>query len=406
MTTAIKLTNISKLYRRGEIGYRTLREAITNFVLRRRTQSWLVWALKDINLELAKGEKLAVIGDNGSGKTTLLRIISGVTKPTTGEVEINGRVGALIELAAGFNPELTGRENIYLNAGLMGMSNREIDSKFADIVDFAELWDWIDTPLKRYSSGMYARLGFAVAIHVEPDILVVDEVLSVGDQAFQSKCLRRMEQMVAGACTLVFVTHSLGMAARLCNKGLLLDHGEVKAYGDIQDVLAIYNRHLLAATEKAIEKETQREKAVKKLAQIEDIFVLNQAGEKVLAVEKHEPFTLAVDYVVHEYLDNLMVAMNLETAERVVICRADNMDPDGYKPAEPGTYRWLVTFPGGLLRAGKYHFVAGLARSLADSVGIDARYGFFFDVFDSSGDHRYYAGVLGIPLEWRIVERK
>ena len=199
-----------------------------------------LWALRDVSFEVATGEVVGVIGRNGSGKSTLLKILSRIVKPTTGAATIRGRVGSLLEVGAGFHPELTGRENIYLNGAVLGMRKREIDKQFDEIVEFAEIERFLDTPVKRYSSGMYMRLAFAVSAHLASDILLVDEVLAVGDAAFQQKCLGKMDQMSKGGRTVLFVSHNLGAVVQLCSRAVLLRAGRVAALGRSETVVAGY----------------------------------------------------------------------------------------------------------------------------------------------------------------------
>ncbi len=249
---AIRVEGLGKRYRlahgqeRGS--YRTLRESVMNFVANPFKGKGSVeefWALKDVSFEVQPGEVVGIIGRNGAGKSTLLKVLSRITKPTTGRVEINGRVGSLLEVGTGFHPELTGRENIYLNGSILGMSRKEIDRKFDEIVAFAEVEKFLDTPVKRYSSGMYVRLAFAVAAHLEPEILIVDEVLAVGDQAFQEKCLGMMRAVSQSGRTILFVSHNLGALARLCKRGLVLGGGVVlHQEGPIGPAVDFYLRRL------------------------------------------------------------------------------------------------------------------------------------------------------------------
>jgi lipopolysaccharide transport system ATP-binding protein len=249
---AIHASGVSKQYRlgvRGEAGnYRTLTEAITGLFTapwrRRRRASnrsrSLFWALKDVSFDVHHGEALGIIGRNGAGKSTLLKILSRITKPTEGRVGIYGRVGALLEVGTGFHHELTGRENIYLSGAVLGMRRAEIRRKFDEIVSFAEVERFIDTPVKRYSSGMYMRLAFAVAAHLEPDILIVDEVLAVGDVEFQKKCFGKMSDVAHQGRTILFVSHNLSALANLCPKAFWLDQGQIKDYGDSSTVIQNY----------------------------------------------------------------------------------------------------------------------------------------------------------------------
>ncbi|HEU4794735.1 MAG TPA: ABC transporter ATP-binding protein, partial [Pyrinomonadaceae bacterium] len=234
MTPIVKAENLSKVYQIGTraTGYATLRESLTNAVrspfatLRRRTEATEdVWALRDVSFNVMPGEVLGIIGQNGAGKSTLLKILSRITEPTTGRAELYGRAGSLLEVGTGFHPELTGRENIYLNGAILGMTRPEIQRKFDEIVAFAELEKFLDTPVKRYSSGMYMRLAFSVAAHLDPEILVVDEVLAVGDAAFQKKCLGRMRDISTEGRTVLFVSHNMAAIRSLCQRGILLAAG-------------------------------------------------------------------------------------------------------------------------------------------------------------------------------------
>ena len=198
------------------------------------------WAVKDVSLAVARGEALGIIGHNGAGKSTVLKLLSGLLKPTKGTIEVNGSLSALIEVGAGFHPDLTGRENIYLNGAILGLSRTDVARKFDQIVEFSGIAEFLDTPVKRYSTGMYARLGFSVAAHVDPDILLVDEVLSVGDYLFQKRCMERMKEIIARGSAIVFVSHNLDAVASFCTRAILLDHGRVAAEGNPRDVITAY----------------------------------------------------------------------------------------------------------------------------------------------------------------------
>lgn len=261
MQPAISAHDLGKSFRVTTPGspamfaYRSLREDIGKLataplrLLRKRLDSTPVnnfWALKNVDFEINKGDVVAIIGPNGAGKSTLLKILSRITKPSTGCVKVRGRVGCLLEVGTGFHPELTGRENIYLNGAILGMRRHEIARKFDRIVEFAEIGQFLDTPVKRYSSGMYVRLAFAVAAHLEPEILIVDEVLAVGDVAFQRKCLGQMQEVGRSGCTVLFVSHNMPAVESLCSRALLLDRGQVAAQGDVHDMVQEYHRRILA----------------------------------------------------------------------------------------------------------------------------------------------------------------
>lgn len=258
MTVAIKVENLSKKYiishEKKAQGYKTLSESlmqgskrIANKIIHPFSSSEIesqtqeeFWALKDINFEINQGDKVGIIGRNGAGKSTLLKVLSRITDPTSGKIHINGRIASLLEVGTGFHPELTGRENIYLNGAILGMSRKEIKLKFDEIVAFAEVDKFLDTPVKRYSSGMYVRLAFAVAAHLESEILVVDEVLAVGDAEFQKKCLGKMDDVSKEGRTILFVSHNMAMISSLCDKGLLMQKGQIKHSGTMQAVVKEY----------------------------------------------------------------------------------------------------------------------------------------------------------------------
>jgi ABC-type polysaccharide/polyol phosphate transport system ATPase subunit len=242
MTPAIELDHVTKIYRRyGGRQFATLKSALLQrSILRDLQPSETFPALRDVSASVAAGQTFGVIGRNGSGKSTALKLVAGITKPTSGSVRVRGRISALIELGAGFHPEISGRENVFINGIMLGLSRRDIESRFDEIVEFAELKEFIDAPVKTYSSGMYMRLGFAVAIHVDPDVLLVDEVLAVGDEGFTHKCLDKFGEFKRRNKTILLVTHSLGLVERFCDEALWLDHGEKRAQGDPKRVIGAY----------------------------------------------------------------------------------------------------------------------------------------------------------------------
>jgi lipopolysaccharide transport system ATP-binding protein len=259
----LAIENLGKRYRvhaaagpRAAHGYRSLREEMMGWI--KSPFRWLAngvagsaerdfWALKDISFHVNQGEVVGIIGHNGAGKSTLLKILSRITKPTLGQVRLHGRVGSLLEVGTGFHPELTGRENIFLNGVILGMKRHEIQAKFQQIVEFAEIEQFLDTPVKRYSSGMYVRLAFAVAAHLEPEILIVDEVLAVGDLAFQRKCMGRMREVGRSGATVLFVSHNMPAIESLCTRAILLDHGQVALDGGVHELVQEYHRRVLQA---------------------------------------------------------------------------------------------------------------------------------------------------------------
>jgi ABC-type polysaccharide/polyol phosphate transport system ATPase subunit len=251
---AIELANVSKTYRRyGGKHFSTLKSALlSGSLIKDLRPDETFQALKDVSFSVPAGQTLGVIGRNGSGKSTALKLVAGITKPTTGHVTVRGRVSALIELGAGFHPEISGRENVFINGIMLGMTKREIQNRFDEIVDFAELREFIDAPVKTYSSGMYVRLGFAVAINVNPDVLLVDEVLAVGDEGFTHKCLDKFGEFKRRGKTILLVTHSLGMVERFCDEAVWLDHGEKKGQGDTTRVIGAYVSDVARQEEKLL----------------------------------------------------------------------------------------------------------------------------------------------------------
>ncbi len=261
MVAAVTVHELGKRYRvqrsagprGGHFGYRTLRDELVRLahwparLLGKQSDATVddFWALNGVNFTIDRGEVVGIIGHNGAGKSTLLKILSRITKPTKGAVSLRGRVGSLLEVGTGFHPELTGRENIYLNGAILGMRRHEIQAKFDAIVEFAEIGPFLDMPVKRYSSGMYVRLAFAVAAHLEPEILIVDEVLAVGDMAFQRKCLGRMKEVGRSGATVLFVSHNMPAIEALCSRAILLDHGQVSSDGDVKDIVREYHRKVL-----------------------------------------------------------------------------------------------------------------------------------------------------------------
>lgn len=245
MKTIIAAEKLSKQYRIGLASvHTTLRESVVDLMtlafLRKKPHEETIWALRDVSFSIARGETVGIIGRNGAGKSTLLKVLSGITYPTFGKIEVNGRVAALLEVGTGFHQELTGRENIYLNGSILGMPKKEVDRKFDEIIAFSGVGKFLDTPIKRYSTGMRLRLGFAVAAHLDPDILIVDEVLAVGDAAFQKKCLNAMTNLQGGARTVLFVSHNLAAVENLCKRCIWIDGGEIRMDGESRRVIEAY----------------------------------------------------------------------------------------------------------------------------------------------------------------------
>ena len=322
------------------------------------------WALNDVNFTINKGDKVGIIGRNGAGKSTLLKVLSRITEPTTGKIYINGRIASLLEVGTGFHPELTGRENIYLNGAILGMSRKEITEKFEEIVAFAEVEIFLDTPVKRYSSGMYVRLAFSVAAHLEPEILIVDEVLAVGDAAFQKKCLGKMEEVSKEGRTILFVSHNMAMISSLCTKGIFMENGELLYTGLIQDTVAHYFGNN-QAIQGEIDYQKERSMPGDDRAKLHKISIQNEKSEITSNVKINESIVISMKY---ELLDN-----NMRVYPNFHVYRADGtcafvtfdgkLDPDLSLKLDAGIYVSNCIVPADFLNDGIYSIGFALTTS-------------------------------------------
>ena len=270
------------------------------------------WALKDVSFEVERGTALGIIGHNGAGKSTILKLLSRITTPSSGEIMINGRLSALIEVGSGFHPELTGRENIYLNGSILGMLRREITDKLDSIVSFAELRQFIDTPVKRYSSGMYVRLGFSIAAHLNPDILLLDEVLAVGDAGFQQKCIQRITELKQGGTTIVFISHDLRAVQKLCDRVILLKKGEIEADGGPEETIALYQS---SSQQLASEAAGSRGQQPSGEAEVMSLTFYDDEGNECLAFETGKPMKAVLNYRVYRPLTDVIFEVQFHSQE-------------------------------------------------------------------------------------------
>ena len=408
MSTVISVENISKQYRLGQVGTGTLSDDLTRLWYRLRgkedpflkigqtndrtkkadsptkekkkgllsslsplasSRSDLVWALQDINFEVKEGEVLGIIGRNGAGKSTLLKVLARVTTPTTGEVKVKGRIASLLEVGTGFHPDLSGRENIYLNGAILGMRKHEITRKLDEIIDFSGCERYIDTPVKRYSSGMYVRLAFAVAAHLEPEILIVDEVLAVGDAEFQKKCLGKMQNVAREGRTVLFVSHNLAAVSTLCTRGLLLSSGLMRAHGDVPTILANY-----------FGEQDSMESHEWYGVDGDDLITLKHTWIRSLAddgrFETADDLEIGVEIDIHRSFEGLIIGFRVYSQYdyplAYVLCDDDEC---GVAPrSSPGPLVKRFRIPGNTLAAGHYRigFVIGQAwvkASVLDSTG-------------------------------------
>jgi lipopolysaccharide transport system ATP-binding protein len=409
---AISIHDVSKEYEVSSRQTRstTLGEAFANTLrkgLATRT-SKRFRALRNISLDVHRGEVLGIIGRNGAGKTTLLKILSRVTEPTAGKVDLYGRVGSLLEVGTGFHPELTGRENIYLNGAILGMPRKEIDAKFDSIIAFSEIDDFLDTPVKRYSSGMQVRLAFAVAAHLEPEILLVDEVLAVGDTQFQKKCLGKMSEISGGnGRTILFVSHNLAAMRVLCSRGILLDHGSLIGDGPVNEVIANYlERFGGEHAEVRWEGEAVPRSEVLDFAFLR-AWVENPHGVVTSNLAQDQPFTICVEYQVGRHIADLRIGFLMQNSQGVGICGSNDVGMPGAASRLPGFYVSRCRFPGRVLNEDSYRVQFGAeARAYeAENLCLLTPFSLSFSIDDLEGHQggRYkLPGVLRPLLEWHI----
>lgn len=363
------------------------------------------WALKDISFDIQQGDRVGIIGRNGAGKSTLLKILSRITEPTSGKISIKGRVVSLLEVGTGFHPELTGRENIFLNGAILGMSKAEIKNKFDEIVAFAEVERFLDTPVKRYSSGMYIRLAFAVAAHLEPEILIVDEVLAVGDAQFQKKCLGKMEEVGKEGRTILFVSHNMGVISQLCSTCVWLDKGEIKEIGQTGSVVNAYMLNGISE----LSGEIAFPDDPRKIAQLKKICLLDHEGNVAQKFDCNNPINIKFDIQVRKQLPGLYGYIGIYQPDGTQVLVSDSFDATTANPLDGlpvGMSTFNVTVPPRTLGHGDYMIHFSMASQAADNFHVDVPgivCGFSLDDFTSKrGNQR--AGFFSTLLPWRKLE--
>ena len=357
MTTVVA-KGISKRYRIGEYkaGYETLRDTLSHAVRRALRLEHVdhsleeIWALRDVSFTVEQGEVVGFIGRNGAGKSTLLKVLTRITPPTEGTASIRGRVGSILEVGTGFHPELTGRENTYLNGAVLGMKRREIRAKFDEIVEFSGIGKFIDTPVKRYSSGMYVRLAFAVAAHLDPEVLIIDEVLAVGDYEFQQRCMGRIEDISGSGRTVLFVSHDMQAIARLCNRAYWLHEGQVVAEGPSEEVVSRYLQESSGAGAEAVFEpdEAPGTRGLRLLS----ARVIDTAGETAHTVDVRDQVGIELRFVLHEPTGPLFPKIKLGNDRGEVVFNALDTDPRWRSRQDPGTYTCTAWIPPNLLNEG------------------------------------------------------
>lgn len=364
----IEVKNLSKVYNLYNKPIDRLKEALD---FRKKQYHTKLYALNNISFNVEKGENIGIIGTNGSGKSTLLKILTGVVTATEGEVKVNGKVAALLELGAGFNHEYTGIENIYLNGTMMGFTKEEMDEKIPEIIEFANIGEFINQPVKTYSSGMFSRLAFAVAINVEPDILIVDEALAVGDTRFQIKCMHHMQKMIEGGTTILFVSHDINSVRRFCSKALWLNKGDVMMYGESNTVADAY-LDFLKLGEFSLEKDDNSKKEDhielpefvpgKNIADIVGFYIYNSQGEIVDEIEYDEEITIEVIYDVYdEKIDAPVLGIAVRGMDDDYVCGLNTLIDKVAIPWKYGRNRFYLKYTNGILAVGgKYYFDTAL----------------------------------------------
>ncbi len=407
---AIRAAGLSKRYRIGQrLPYKTLRDTLAGAIAApfrwiptlvrpigsRNGDQSMIWALKDVSFEIGIGEVVGIIGRNGVGKSTLLKILSRITEPTEGSAELHGRVGTLLEVGTGFHPELTGRENIYLNGAILGMKRTEIDRKFDEIVAFAETEKFLDTAVKFYSSGMFMRLGFAVAAHLDPEILLVDEVLAVGDVAFQRKCLDKIREVAREGRTVMFVSHQMNSIRRLCDRAIWLDAGHVRMSGPMGEVCNAYEASLTSPSPERRNGESEN-----LAAQFLGWEIVDPRTEQTNVLETHGPVTVKVTVEVNTHVPHGVYVITLRNIEEELIWGWSSDD----LVLSPGVHGFICDLPGLPLRPGAYVWRVALFGDGRLLDKWDCVPEMIIATTPMADVRDEWSGLLNIPCGFRVVE--
>lgn len=403
MTPSIEFVNVTKKYRLGQ-SLPTLRSLLRRNLL---PDDKFHLAVNDLSFSLNPGESLGVIGPNGAGKTTILKLLSKVTYPTSGEIRVNGRLSALIELGAGFHPELTGRENVYLNGTILGMKRAEIKSRFDDIVEFAGIGKYLDTPVKRYSSGMYARLGFAVAAHVDPEILLVDEVLAVGDAAFQKKCYERMNQLIRNGTSLLFVSHNMKAVQEVCQNCIVMYRGRKAFEGPSGQATAEFSNILRSAAAENRHEEAGEaalsQRVMTHAAVIEDVKMIGESGEPALAFESGEEVVIKMRVKMNEHVHQPILACAVRSPEGQIVYNYTthwaNMATPDFEPDSIAEIEYKVKLS---MVSGIYHL--GVDMAYHDLSRYYDRIDRALDFVVTGGDGARGYANLDARVSWKTME--
>jgi homopolymeric O-antigen transport system ATP-binding protein len=420
MKPIIRVDGLGKQFRIGarQARYKTLRESIVSaaqspfrkFNRDGKSEGRSIWALKDVSFEVAPGEVVGIIGRNGAGKSTLLKILSRITEPTTGRVELYGRAGSLLEVGTGFHPELTGRENIYLNGAILGMKRGEIDRKFDEIVAFAEIENFIDTPIKHYSSGMYMRLALSVAAHLETEILIVDEVLAVGDVSFQKKCMGKLEEVRSRGRTVLFVSHNVPMVMRLCSRAILLEKGRILEDGPSQHVTRHYLKSGSSSPAERIWPDSQ-DAPGDSVARLRAVRALDEEGRLTHTIDIRKPLLLEIEYWNLQTKVRPTAVFHVMNEDGIRLFATNEFNNSAWRerPLKPGLVRARCRIPGNFLAEGLFSIFAAVVTYNPDIIHVYVPDAVSVQIVDhSEGDgvrgvfSGSWPGMIRPMLEWEV----
>ena len=420
MPAAVTVEGLSKQYRIGQLqpAYGTLRDSLVHTVKRVRSghlhePAETIWAVRDVSFEAQEGELMGIIGPNGAGKSTLLKILTRITTPTEGRATIRGRVGSLLEVGTGFHPELTGRENIFLNGSILGMTRAEITRNFDAIVEFSGVEKFIDTPVKRYSSGMFVRLAFSVAAHFEPEVMIVDEVLSVGDADFQRRSLGRMEDIGDSGRTVLFVSHNLQALLQLCDRAILLKEGRVVLAGPTTDVVAFYEQETMGTGPELVW-QNPADAPGDDLARLQSVRVVDENRTTSPTLDVRRPIGIEIAFEVLREGWPIIPKVKLYDQHWAICFNAMDVDPRWHQPTPPGEYVATVWIPGNLLNEGRHQVDADVVTIASPKLipHASVHQAVAFHVYDAAeGDSArgtfqgQWRGAVRPMLEWTCEER-
>lgn len=398
---AIKVENLSKVYKLFNKPSDRLKEALHPFGKKYHRD---FYALNNVSFEVKRGDIIGIVGKNGSGKSTLLKMITGVATPSAGKLEINGKISALLELGAGFNPEFTGIQNVYMNGTIMGYSKEEMDAKIDDILAFADIGEFVHQPVRMYSSGMFVRLAFAVAANVEPEILIVDEALAVGDIQFQLKCINKMKAFKEQGKTIIFVSHDIGIIRNFCNHAIWLMNGQIQKMGDVHLVTELYEDYMKTDTQVLEQRSnTQSSNAANEILKVNKISFFNSAGEEKEVFKINELDRIVVNYTLNQRFPGLVAGIAIFDRQNVYVCGL-NTKLDNYPlSGEPGTYTLALSYKNFMLSTGTYDLHIGFMESSAIVAINFMSYATSFRV--ETGEYNG-EGLLLLDHEWELIEHE